>query len=110
MRQGRQLPESRTNHNLRTDSSQMFDEFGDFTMELLLRETGLCREAHAGPAGWCPLVSCWVEYEDENAGRDRAGDTLDRGPLDRVSALDGRLEVDSRPGQGATVRAAIPCD
>jgi hypothetical protein len=32
-----------------------------------------------------------------------------RGLADRVAALDGRLDVDSAPGIGTTVRALIPC-
>jgi PAS domain S-box-containing protein len=32
-----------------------------------------------------------------------------RGLVDRVEALDGRLHVESRPGQGTCVRAEIPC-
>jgi signal transduction histidine kinase len=33
-----------------------------------------------------------------------------RGLSDRISALGGRLEVDSSPGVGTTVRARIPCE
>ena len=33
-----------------------------------------------------------------------------RGLADRVSALDGRLDVDSPPGAGTTVRAVLPCE
>ena len=32
-----------------------------------------------------------------------------RGLADRVAALDGVLEMKSRPGEGTTVKAAIPC-
>ena len=32
-----------------------------------------------------------------------------RGLADRISALDGRLRVDSAPGAGTTVRARVPC-
>ncbi len=32
------------------------------------------------------------------------------GLVDRVEALDGRLEVSSRPEAGTTVRAEVPCD
>ena len=32
-----------------------------------------------------------------------------RGLADRVEALEGRLGIDSRPGEGTTIRAEIPC-
>ena len=32
-----------------------------------------------------------------------------RGLTDRVGALDGRLSVESPPGEGTTLRAEIPC-
>jgi signal transduction histidine kinase len=32
-----------------------------------------------------------------------------RGLSDRLAAIEGRLEIDSRPGRGTTVRARIPC-
>jgi signal transduction histidine kinase len=52
-----------------------------------------------------------VEVADDGVGGadPTAGSGL-RGLLDRVSAVGGRLEVHSRPGEGTTVRAAIPCD
>jgi signal transduction histidine kinase len=50
-----------------------------------------------------------VEVSDDGVGgADPAGGSGLRGLLDRVSALGGTFEVDSRPGQGTTVRAAIP--
>jgi signal transduction histidine kinase len=50
-----------------------------------------------------------VEVSDDGVGgADPAKGTGLRGLIDRVSALDGRFEVDSRPGQGTTVRAMIP--
>jgi signal transduction histidine kinase len=50
-----------------------------------------------------------VEVSDDGVGgADPATGSGLRGLLDRVSAVGGRLEVDSRPGQGTTVRAAIP--
>jgi signal transduction histidine kinase len=51
-----------------------------------------------------------VEVSDDGrGGADPARGSGLRGLLDRVSALDGTLEVDSRPGRGTTVRARIPC-
>jgi signal transduction histidine kinase len=51
-----------------------------------------------------------VEVRDDGVG----GASLDRGTglrglADRVAALDGRLEIQSEPGEGTIVRAEIPC-
>jgi signal transduction histidine kinase len=51
-----------------------------------------------------------VEVSDDGVG----GADLDqgtglRGLADRVAAIDGRLEIDSKPGQGTIVRAGLPC-
>jgi signal transduction histidine kinase len=51
-----------------------------------------------------------VEVRDDGVG----GADLDqgtglRGLADRVAAIDGRLEIDSKPGQGTIVRAGLPC-
>jgi signal transduction histidine kinase len=52
-----------------------------------------------------------VEVSDDGiGGADPATGSGLRGLLDRVSALGGNLEVDSRPGRGTTVRATIPCE
>jgi signal transduction histidine kinase len=52
-----------------------------------------------------------VEVSDDGVGgADPATGSGLRGLRDRVSALGGRLEVDSPPGQGTTVRATIPCE
>jgi signal transduction histidine kinase len=51
-----------------------------------------------------------VEIEDNGiGGADPSAGTGLRGLSDRLAALDGRLEVDSPPGVGTTVRARIPC-
>jgi signal transduction histidine kinase len=51
----------------------------------------------------------FVEVADDGVGgADPATGSGLRGLLDRVSALGGRLEVDSPAGRGTTVRAAIP--
>ena len=42
-------------------------------------------------------------------GADPAHGSGLRGLVDRVAALDGRLEVDSPPGGGTTISAQIPC-
>jgi signal transduction histidine kinase len=50
-----------------------------------------------------------VEVADDGVGgADLAAGSGLRGLVDRVAALDGRLEVDSRPGEGTTLRASIP--
>ena len=51
-----------------------------------------------------------VEVADDGMGGAvaRPGSGLE-GLCDRVAALDGRLVVDSPPGQGTRVRAEIPC-
>jgi signal transduction histidine kinase len=50
-----------------------------------------------------------VEVEDDGTGgADVAAGSGLRGLADRVGALDGSLEVESRPGRGSTVRATLP--
>jgi signal transduction histidine kinase len=51
-----------------------------------------------------------IEVSDDGVGGadPRRGSGL-RGLADRVAALDGRLELDSPPGRGTTIRAEIPC-
>jgi signal transduction histidine kinase len=46
--------------------------------------------------------------DDGRGGADPGGGTGLRGLADRVAALGGRLEVDSPPGGGTTVRAELP--
>jgi signal transduction histidine kinase len=51
-----------------------------------------------------------VEVADDGAGgADPSRGTGLRGLADRVEALDGRLQVTSRPGEGTTIRADLPC-
>jgi signal transduction histidine kinase len=50
-----------------------------------------------------------VEIRDDGIGGAHGGDSTGlRGLDDRVSALDGRLIVESAPGQGTVVRALLP--
>jgi signal transduction histidine kinase len=50
-----------------------------------------------------------VEVTDDGVGgADLARGTGLRGLIDRLAAIDGRLDVDSEPGRGTTVRASIP--
>jgi signal transduction histidine kinase len=52
-----------------------------------------------------------VEVSDDGVGgADPATGSGLHGLLDRVSAVGGRLEVDSRPGEGTTIRASLPCE
>jgi len=51
-----------------------------------------------------------VEVADDGVGgADPARGTGLRGLADRVSALDGRIEIDSPDGRGTTLYAEIPC-
>src|SRR5215207_751396 len=47
--------------------------------------------------------------DDGVGGADLDRGTGVRGLADRVAAIDGRLEIDSKPGRGTIVRAHIPC-
>jgi signal transduction histidine kinase len=47
--------------------------------------------------------------DDGRGGADPAKGSGLRSLADRVSALIGRLDVTSEPGQGTTVKATIPC-
>ena len=52
-----------------------------------------------------------VEVVDDGVGgADPSTGSGLRGLVDRVSALEGRLEVDSRAGEGTIIRATIPCE
>src|SRR5262249_58376148 len=53
--------------------------------------------------------SARVEVSDDGiGGGDPAKGSGLRGLEDRVAALNGRLEVESEPGRGTTIRAEIP--
>jgi PAS domain S-box-containing protein len=70
---------------------------------------------HAGAAGAMITVArhdgtAVVEVADDGVGGVETSNGSGLRDLeDRVGALDGRLEVESRPGAGTLVRAAIPC-
>jgi signal transduction histidine kinase len=52
-----------------------------------------------------------VEVSDDGiGGADPGRGTGLRGLADRLKAIEGRLEVDSDPGRGTTVKASIPCE
>jgi signal transduction histidine kinase len=75
--------------------------------------TNVAKHAWATHA-WVTVIT-WggrlvVEISDDGVG----GADIDRGTglrglTDRLAAIEGRLEVDSKPGHGTTVRASIPC-
>ena len=51
-----------------------------------------------------------VEVTDDGVGgADPTGGTGLRGLADRLAVIEGRLEVESPPGAGTTIRARIPC-
>jgi signal transduction histidine kinase len=51
-----------------------------------------------------------VEVADDGVGgADPANGTGLRGLADRLAVIEGRLEVNSPPGRGTTIRARIPC-
>jgi signal transduction histidine kinase len=51
-----------------------------------------------------------IEVADDGVGgADPSRGSGLRGLTDRVSALDGRLVLESPPGDGTVVRAEIPC-
>ena len=52
-----------------------------------------------------------VEVSDDGiGGADAARGSGLRGLVDRVEALDGRLEIESKPGRGTRIKAVIPCE
>lgn len=74
---------------------------------------------HAGPAVLSVLVcrqgpTLRVVVEDDGTGFDPSSSAGDRcagilGMRERAAGLGGRLDVESRPGQGTTVRLIVPC-
>jgi signal transduction histidine kinase len=74
--------------------------------------TNVVKHAHAGGASVTAQVKhgeLQVEIRDDGAGGARGGARTGLGGLeDRVSALDGRLVVESPPGRGTRVCAVLP--
>jgi PAS domain S-box-containing protein len=74
--------------------------------------TNVVKHARADGAGVTARVErgeLRVEVRDDGVGGARGGDTSGLGGLqDRVSALDGRLVLDSPPGRGTRVCAVLP--
>jgi signal transduction histidine kinase len=51
-----------------------------------------------------------VEVSDDGVGgADIALGTGLRGLSDRLAAINGQFDIDSKPGHGTTLRASIPC-
>jgi signal transduction histidine kinase len=81
------------------------------TAEALTNVAKYARATHASVNVTRDDGQVLVEVADDGVGgADPANGTGLRGLVDCVSALGGRLEVDSRAGRGTTVRAAIPCE
>jgi signal transduction histidine kinase len=77
--------------------------------EALTNVAKYARATHASVSLTCDDRRLLVEISDDGVGgADPAAGSGLRGLLDRVSALGGTLEVASTPGDGTTVRAAIP--
>jgi GAF domain-containing protein len=74
--------------------------------------TNVVKHARAAGARVTARVECGelrVEVRDDGVGGASGGDNTGLGGLaDRVSALDGRLELESQPGSGTRVRALLP--
>jgi signal transduction histidine kinase len=78
--------------------------------EALTNVTRYARASHAAVDVRRMNGSVTVEVRDDGVGgADPAAGSGLRGLADRVSALDGRLDVESPPGGGTTVRAVLPC-
>jgi signal transduction histidine kinase len=77
--------------------------------EALTNVAKYARATHASVSLTCDDARVLLEVTDDGVGgADPAIGSGLRGLLDRVSALGGTLDVDSRPGAGTTVRAVIP--
>src|SRR5829696_3804381 len=76
--------------------------------------TNVARYANARRATVCCRLAdgCLVVEvrDDGDGGADPGAGSGLRGLADRVSALDGRLTIDSPPGGGTVLRAEIPCE
>jgi signal transduction histidine kinase len=76
--------------------------------------TNVAKYAQASEATVCVTRGAGdlvVEVADDGVGgADPAQGSGLRGPVDRVEALEGRLELESPPGRGTRIRAFIPCD
>jgi signal transduction histidine kinase len=74
--------------------------------------TNVAKYAHAARALVrivCENGLAVVEVRDDGiGGADVSAGSGLRGLADRLAALDGRLEIDSRAGEGTVVRAVIP--
>ena len=75
--------------------------------------TNVARYANARRATVCCRLAdgCLVVEvrDDGDGGADPGAGSGLRGLADRVSALDGRLTIDSPPGGGTVLRAELPC-
>jgi signal transduction histidine kinase len=78
--------------------------------EALTNVVKYARARTVGVEAWQEGDEVMVEVADDGVGgADAQSGSGLRGLADRLSAVDGRLEVDSPPGRGTRVRATIPC-
>ena len=63
---------------------------------------------HADVQAWITDGALQMEIRDDGIGRADPGGSGLTGLADRVSALGGRLRVDSQPGEGTTITATLP--
>lgn len=78
--------------------------------EALTNVAKYARASHARASVRRESGAVLVEVSDDGlGGANPANGSGLRGLLDRVAALDGRLEIDSPRGRGTTVRVKIPC-
>jgi signal transduction histidine kinase len=97
--QGERLPE-------RVESASYF-----VVAEALTNVVKYARATHASVNLMRDNGHVMVEVSDDGiGGADPVNGSGLKGLLDRVSSLGGSLEVDSRPGNGTTIRAEIPCE
>jgi signal transduction histidine kinase len=101
---------------LRSDAGERLPEAVELAAYFVVSEalTNVVKYAHASQAT-VELARAngrlLVEVADDGVGgADPARGTGLRGLADRLAVLEGRLEVDSAPGRGTTVRARIPCE
>jgi signal transduction histidine kinase len=101
---------------LRSDAGERLPEAVELAAYFVVSEalTNVVKYAHASQAtvelarGNGRLL---VEVADDGVGgADPARGTGLRGLADRLAVLEGRLELESAPGRGTTVRARIPCE
>jgi signal transduction histidine kinase len=81
------------------------------TAEALTNVAKYARASRASVALSADGNRLYVEVSDDGVGgADATAGSGLRGLRDRVDALDGRLEIESPPGAGTTLRVELPLD